>query len=257
MTGDRRAAGAPAPRPGLTVVEILVGTAILCALVGAILGVTRGMHHQSIRTVGRLSQMQDALLLLETIRLELASLVLNPFEDARDHENNSFVISRPHGRSIQFVTERRQGAGRQRYLVWYDASRPSSVPGCTTLRKVVYRFDQAGAWASRLDRSDRPWPAEWLGPVQETREAGYRSLLLRDMRWEYLVPFENEGRVFFRVKLVLQAAEGGRLLPLTTLVGIQTPDLSTRVSGCPCLFADCYGAGPVPDCHCCSGGGAR
>jgi hypothetical protein len=68
-----------------------------------------------------------------------------------------------------------------------------------------------------------------------------------------LAPVENEGRVFLRVKLVLRAAEGARLLPFTTMVGVQTPDLPTRISTCPSLFAPCFDAA-APNCWCAAKG---
>ena len=41
--------------------------------------------------------------------------------DPKDHEGNSFIISKPNGTSIQFVTERREAGARKRFLVYYEA----------------------------------------------------------------------------------------------------------------------------------------
>ena len=41
-----------------------------------------------------------------------------------------------------------------------------------------------------------------------------------DIRWNYRKPPYPEGRVFFRVDLVLLTRDGKRLVPYTTLVGV-------------------------------------
>lgn len=242
-------------KSGFTVVEILIGSVILGLAVGMILSMFHGMTRQSAHAFHTLSQTQDALLLLETIRLELGSLVLNPFADARDHEGNSFLISRPNGTSIQFVTERQDGADRRRYLVYYEAKNLQKTSGKQglALKKMVWKFQLDTPWYERVTFPPG-WPSTWIGPLVETQEEKYKNLLIQDMRWQYLVPMENEGRTFFRLKLVLEAAEGTRLLPFTTLVGVQTPDLPTAVSDCPCLFDVCFDPAK-PNCTCCSGGG--
>jgi hypothetical protein len=219
-----------------------------------ILSMVSSMTRQSTRAFYTLSQTQDALLLIETIRLELASLVLNPFSDANDHEGNSFLISKPNGTSIQFVMEKVEKGKRNRYLVYYEAKNQTG-PDATrdlSLRKIVWKFTQDSVWYDKI-AFPPGWPSGWIGPVVEVQDGKYKSLSIQDMRWQYLVPAENEGRVFFRLKLVLRAAEGVRLLPFTTLVGVQTPDLPTMVSNCPCLFAPCFNV--TPTCDCCSGGG--
>jgi len=242
---------------GLTVVEILIGLVILVLVISMIVSMVSTMTRQSTRAFHTLSQTQDALMLIETIRLELGSLVLNPFADARDHDGNAFLLSKPNGTSIQFVMERLEKTKRNRYLVYYEAKNrtgPDAGQGLS-LRKIVWKFNQDSVWYDKIAYPPG-WPSGWIGPVVETQEGKYKSLSIQDMRWQYLTPEENEGRVFFRLKLVLKAAEGMRLLPFTTLIGVQTPDLPTTVSNCPCLFDPCFSKMPR-NCACCSGGGKR
>lgn len=222
-------------RRALSVVEVLIGSVILALLVGMSMAGFNMLGKQSNHAFETLSQTQDALILFESIRLELASLVMNPFGEPKDHEGNSFLISRPNGTSIQFVTEKREGGVRKRYLVYYEARNdtgPKARAGLT-LRKKVWEFKKEGTWTGSVATG---WPADWVGAEVESQEARWRKLNIMDMRWQYLVPDENEGKVFFRVKLTLQAREGSRLLPLTTLVGVATPDLPAGISDCPCLF---------------------
>jgi len=234
---------------GISVLELLIAAAILSLVIGVVINVVHTMTRQSSYAFNALSQIQDAMLLLETVRLELSSMVLNPFNDGSLHEGNSFLISKPLGNSIQFVTERREGAERQRYLVWYDASKSSTTPGCKLLRKVVYRFNLKGSWETRLSSTGPPWPEGSVGTVVETQE--FASLPVNWIRWQYLVPEESEGKVFFRLKFILQAIEGKRLAPFTTLVGVHTPDIPTTISGCPCMFRSCF---TEKGCYCCSEG---
>lgn len=237
-------------RRGLSVVEVLIGTVILSLLVGFAMAGFNMLGKQSTHAFESLSQTQDALILLESIRLELASLVMNPFADAKDHEGNSFMISRPNGTSIQFVTEKREGGVRKRFLVYYEAKNdtgPKAKPGLL-LKKKIWEFKKDGAWSDSVRTG---WPADWVGAEVESQEARWKNLNIQDMRWQYLVPDENEGKVFFRVKLTLQAREGNRLLPLTTLVAVATPDLAASVSDCPCLFAAGYDATKPDACSFC------
>ena len=100
----------------------MVSAAIMSSLMGVIFTGTHMLTKQSKSIYDELGQTQEALHLIENIRLELASLVLNPFANAADHLGNSFLISKPNGTSIQFVTEKREGDKRQRYLVSYEAT---------------------------------------------------------------------------------------------------------------------------------------
>jgi len=245
-------------RRATTLVEFMVGIVILATLIGVIFSLSNMMSRQSRYTYGNLSQTQDAFFLLENMRLELQSMVMNPFEDARDHEGNSFVISEPTGSSIQFVTEKREGNERKRFLVYYEAKRRSSSAREEGLsfRKIVWRWKQESPWYTKVSFPSNPWPAEWVGPIVETDEGRFRGLRLQEIRWRFVAPLENEGRVFFRVKMVLKAIEGNRFLPFSTLVGVATPDLPTRIAACPCLFSSCF-TFERPSCSCClTGGGA-
>lgn len=241
-------------RRGLTFVEVLVGAVVMALLATIGLAGFHALGRQSGHATESLARVQEALLLLETIRLELASIVMNPFADPRDHEDNSFVISRPHGTSIQFVTERREGGDRRRHLVYYEATDrhpPGGSARGLSLRKVVWRFDLEGTWNDRI-RFPPGWPEPWIGPVVATEDRRWERLGIQDLRWQYLVPSEGEGRVYFRIKLVLRGPSSGRLEPYTTLVAVPTPDLPATVSDCPCMFAPCFQPSR-PRCDCCNG----
>lgn len=234
-------------RRGLSIVEILIGSVIMALLVGFAMAGFNMLGKQSTHAFESLTQTQDALLLLESIRLELGSLVMNPFNEPKDHEGNSFLISRPYGTSIQFVTERREAGQRRRFLVYYEARNDKATtpdPGAPkprdglTLRKKVWEFKKGGNWSDSVAGG---WPKDWIGKQVEDVQTKWKSLNVLDMRWLYLVPDENEGKVFFRVKLTLQG-QGNRLIPLTTLVGVATPDLPSTISDCPCLFAPGFDA---------------
>jgi hypothetical protein len=237
-------------RRGLSMLEVLIGSVILALLIGISMAGFNMLGRQSKHAFESLGQAQEAQLLLETIRLELSSMVMNPFADPKDHEGNSFIISRPNGTSIQFVTEKREGDRRQRYLVYYEArNEGDAAPPGLTLTKTVWKFTHDGTWGDKI-RFPPGWPTDWIGPQVEKQKTKWQGLNIQDMRWQYLVPDENEGRVFFRMKMVLKAREGTRLMPITTLVAVSTPDLPASISDCPCLF-DARFDPNAPDCNVC------
>ena len=237
-------------RRAFTMVEVLIGSLILLLLMGISIAGFNMLGKQSKHAFESLSQSQEAQLLLENVRLELTSMVMNPFADPKDHEGNSFVISKPNGTSIQFVTEKREGDLRKRYLVYYEAKNggPKAPPGLS-LSKTVWEFKHEGTWGNPI-QFPPGWPADWIGKQVEHHEDKWKGLNIQDMRWQYLVPDENEGRVFFRMKLVLKAREGARLMPITTLVAVSTPDLPASISDCPCLFHPRFDPA-TRDCHVC------
>ena len=138
----------------------------------------------------------------------------------------------------------------------YEARQVTSSAGTKNLvlRRIVWNFNQQSPWYARAEYPSNPWLSDWIGSVVETEEAKFRGLHIQDLRWRYVAPLENEGRVFFRVKMVLKSVDGGRFLPFTTLVGVTTPDLPTRIASCPCLFASCFKPA-APACGCCLNGG--
>ena len=240
-------------RRAFTIVELMVSAAIMSTLMGVIFTGVHMLTKQSKSAYDELGQTQEALHLIENIRLELASLVLNPFASAADHQGNSFLISKPNGTSIQFVTEKREGDKRQRYLVSYEAT--TAAAGGLNLKKTVWQFNQVSSWLENLDASG--WPSSWIGAVVEKEEARYRGLGIQDLRWQYLPPEENEGRVFFRIKLVLKALDSDRMMPFGSLIAVSTPELPASISDCPCLFASCFipwnsgGKQKLGNCSCC------
>lgn len=252
MRGPRSPTGR---RAGVTILELLIAVVLLALVMGATTGGFQAMSLQSYHAADTLATTRKALALMEEIRLELASLVMNPFADGRLHHRNSFVISRPHATSIQFVTERQDAVGgRKRYLVYYEAVNPPGAtgPGPLVLQKTTWEFLPRGTWSDRLPVGGS-WPAEWIGPLVEREQRRFQDLAVHDLRWQFMAPEEGEGRVYFRVKLVLATRGGKRLLPFTTLVSVPTPDLPTELSGCPCLFAPCW-SDEVRDCSCCVAG---
>ena len=240
-------------RRAYSVLEVLIATVILGLVLGVAVSGFNMLNHRTRRAFDSLGRTQSALLLLETMRMELSSMVMNPVPAAKDHEGNSFIISKPNRTSIQFVTEKREPAGPARYLVYYEArSTPGPSPtSALTLRKMVWKFTRAGSWLNPIVFPPG-WPADWLGPQVEVRD--YSDLGLEDMRWQYLVPKDGEGRVFLRIKLVLKADAGGRLLPFTSLVSIPTPQTPAEASECPCVNAPCFDPA-APSCDCCEVGG--
>jgi len=223
---------------GFSIVEVLIGAVILATLIGILMSGTTMLGRQSNRAFDALSQIQDVQLLMETVRLELASIVMNPFGKARHHENNSFVISQPNRTSIQFVTERQEGADTRRYLVYYQCQdRPGIKPGTgLQLTKKTWKFLREDNWNEHV-KFPPGWPATWLGPQVESDDR-YAHLNIQHLSWTYLVPEDKEGRVFFRIKLVV--ASGARLLPFSTLVAVRTPDVLKNLSFCRSLFAPCF-----------------
>jgi prepilin-type N-terminal cleavage/methylation domain-containing protein len=239
-------------RGGFTIPEVLLGLSILALLSSVSLSGFNILNRQSRSAFDSLGQLQEAELLLENIRLELSSIVLNPFADAREHEGNSILISKPNGTSIQFVIEKQERGGRQRYLVYYEGGNmPGGGPG-TRLRKKVWKFERSAPW---LDPIQFPpgWPANWIGALVEDQDEKYRNLNLVDIKWRYLVPGENEGRVFVRLNILLKPHDGAALIPLSTLVGITTPDPPATISDCPCLFHPDFDP-TKRDCTFCIGG---
>lgn len=237
-------------RRGFTLLEVSIGAALLAVVGGVLMQGFRMMTLQSERASGMLGQTQVALTLLETLRLELGSTVMNPVADADDHEGNSFAISSPNASSIQFVTDRQTAAGRQRLLVAYEARR--NAKGLLALRKRTWRFLHPDAWMDQ-PLAGGSFPDGWVGPLIEDEEKKFRDLSIEDLSWQAEVPSEAEARVFVRVKLVLRAGRE-RLVPLSTLIALPTPDHTADASECPCLMAP--GFNPAsPDCEFCLTGG--
>lgn len=227
-------------RRGFTLLEVLVAAGIFALALGAVITGYDALSRQNQHATVALNQMQEALLLVENVRMELSSMVMNPLNTDADHLGNTFIISKPYGSSIQFVTERAEGTSRSRYLMYYEArnSKPGDPGGRLVLRKQVWKFLNMQPWTEKIT-FPRGWPAAWIGPLVEEHEARFRDLDLHDMRWQYQVPDENEGRVFLRMKMILKSGKE-KLLPMTTLVSIPTPDRPTTISGCPGFFAACY-----------------
>lgn len=119
------------------------------------------------------------------------------------------------------------------------------------LRKTMWRFAHLAPWHDEIEFPPG-WRKSWIGPVVE-RTDKYSDLGLEDIRWQYFVPTDSEGRAFLRVKLVLRAHSSGGLLPFSTVMSLPSPDMPVSVSDCPCLFGPCFDRA-APDCHCCSGG---
>ena len=225
---------------GFTILEVLIAAVVFALALGAVIYGYDAISRQSVHASAALDQMQEALLLIENLRMELSSLVMNPLNTDADHLGNSFYISKPYGSSIQFVTERTEGTTRNRYLVYYEArnAKPEDPVGRVVLKKQVWKFLNMQPWTQKIT-FPAGWPKEWIGPLVEEQEVRFRKLDLFDIRWQYQVPDENEGRVFLRMKLILKSGKE-RLLPMTTLVSIPTPDPPTRISGCPGFFAACF-----------------
>lgn len=235
---------------GVSLVELVVVAAILAVLMGGVYMATTQLNRQSSHASVGLTQVQEALLFLESVRMELSSIVMNPMADGSDHRGNSFTISEPNGSSIQFVTERFEGGFRKRHLIYYQA-RPKNGRDSANgilMTKKVWSFDQLTAWEQEITYPPG-WPAAWIGPLEESAPDRWRDLGLLDVRWQYLVPEEPEGRVFFRVKLVLGVPGKGRTVPLSTLIAVQTPDLPRDITACPSYFSGCFDPAR-PDCYC-------
>lgn len=298
-------------RHGFTLVEILMTAALLTIAIGAMVAGMGVMGRQTSRGSLSADQVDLALNLLETVRLELASAVINPMSHPSQHLGNSILISKPNGTSIQFVTERPNAGKLERFLVYYEATETETedeldpeaaledatrqaknrelhatvIPGGRgpqllqvnpqrrgsdpdkprkpvqkrtdvsrmRLRKTVWKFEHAAPWYN-LIKFPPGWKDDWIGKVVEHVDAKYADLGLEDIRWQYLVPQDAEGRAFLRVKLVLRARDTAAMLPFSTVVTLPSPDLPTTVSDCPCLFAPCFDPNR-PNCHCCSKGG--
>lgn len=243
----------PTRRRAATVLEVMISIALFALVLAGAAGGFRMMAKQSASAGDSLEQTRRAMAFLDEVRLELGSMVMNPFGDPRGHDCNSFVISRPFGTSIQFVTAREVAGERKRFLVYYEAANPEGRARGTglVLRKKVWEFTQDGTWMDRIEDGET-WPAGWIGELVEERELDLGGRALQDLRWQYLVPEEDEGRVFFRIRMVL-ATSTGRRLPFSTLVSVATPQLPADRSACPCLFATCYDPGEG-NLDCCLGG---
>lgn len=216
-------------RRGLTLVEVLVGTGMLVTLTAVLVAGSSALGRQSKAAFSAASQVQDALLLLETMRADMAGIVMNPLPDAEAHEGNSILVSQPNRTSIQFVTDRMEGDRTARSLVYYEATEAGAGrgPARLSLRRTVWRFERTEPW-TRPIAFPPGWPADWIGPVAAHDEARFRDLDLVQLRWDYLIPSEQEGRAFLRVKMVVRA--GSRLLPFSTLVPLRLPEAGTAIS---------------------------
>jgi hypothetical protein len=250
-------------RRAVSLPELSIAVGLLVIIIGVAISGLKLMGVEARNATETLNQTQSALLLMERIRLELSSIVLNRRQISALHQNNSFWISQPNGSSIQFVTESVKDGNRERSLVYYQAKNPEDTkPGIgLELTKTVYRWNHMGEWQDQILPGQ--WPAGFIGPVIEQtkisrylkdQDAWLSSLgKIEDIQWIFQCPpgGESEGRVFFRVKLVLRAAGGSRLLLFTTLVGVSTPDIAAGLSSCPSLFANCFDpARPGQTCTC-------
>jgi len=236
--------GLPLDRRGVSLVDVLVAASLMGLLLGVSMGLLRLVEGSSRRIADRVQHLQQSLVMMEDIRCELASLHLNPLVDPRLHEGNSFRISRPNGTSIQFVNRQDHDGKTVRRLVSYQvAAKGVDDPGMV-MTKSVWEFHREGAWNHRLPEDE--WPESWVGRRVEHRQEAY-GLRFIDFNWDYLVPVDDEGQVFFRVRAVIDT--GRAPFPLTWLVPLAIPPLMTEVSDCPCYFADCFER--TRDPHCC------
>jgi len=237
-------------RRAASLVEILVASGLVAVIAGALFAGFGTFTRQSSRASERLWQTQEALLLLDGLHRELSGMVMNPVADPRLHQGNSFLISQPNGTSIQFVTEIAGTRGPERRLIYYEArTAPPGSRGALALKKEAWIFRHHAPW-TQVITFPPGWPSDWLGPAFPNEEARWRRLGIEDMRYEALLPQSGQPELFIRVKLTLRDAEGGGLLPFTTLVGIPLPPPATDVSACPCLNAPCFDPAH-PDCGCC------
>jgi hypothetical protein len=252
-------------RRALTILELLIAFSLFFVIFGVAVSALRVLGRQAGSATETLNQTQAALLLLERIRLEISSIVLNPVALPILHQDHSFVITRPNGTSIDFVTElRKKDGSRERRLIRYQAAtkKKDKPEEGLALSKTVWQFNYPGEWHDEIK-----FPPGWktfAGPKIESECVSaeqFRSLgTIVDMQWIFcyphleqggkILPLEPEGRVFFRVKLALRASGSTRILPFTTLVGVSEPDLSQGYSTCPCLFQPCFNPAK-PDCGCC------
>src|SRR5688572_731808 len=92
-------------RRGYTILEVLVSSVVLGLMLGVVTFGVLHLSRSSKRTSETLSQIQEALLLLERMRIELAGVVMNPLAGGVGHRDNSFLISEPYGTSIEYVYE--------------------------------------------------------------------------------------------------------------------------------------------------------
>lgn len=287
-------------RRAFTLVEVLMTAALMTLAVGALVAGLGVMGRQTSHAGRGADRIDAALALLEQVRLELSSAVINPMAHPSQHLDNSILISKPNATSIQFVTEQVVAGALERRLVYYEVTESSppkddldeepvdDPPPATTaphalprgigpridvingaprkphaprlkprsspdarlrLKKTVWKFKHLAPWYDHI-KFPPGWKESWIGPVVEKVDDAYADLGLEDIRWQYMVPADPEGRAFLRVKLVLRAPGSSTLLPFTTMVALPSPDLPTRVTACPCLFAPCYAT--TQDCTCCS-----
>ena len=240
-------------RRGFSLIEVAIATTVFAVVVFvAVQGVSL-LGRQSKTAYETLAQAQDVELLMETIRQELTAMVMNPLPAGQHHEGNSFLRSEPNHTGIQFVATRQTPTGMKRCLVSYLASNVPGAPATAPLklRKDVFEFTNEGPWTDRIQASTG-WPAAWIGARLESEESRFNKLNVMDIRWNFRDPPVGEGRVFFRVDLVVLGREGKRLLPFTTLVSVSTSGDPSSFAACPCLFQPCFNPA---DPNCCLRGG--
>lgn len=227
----------------MTILEVLVGAVLGLMFLGVLHGGQRLLDRQSRQASDGVDQTHAALLLLETIRMDLEALVLNPVSHPDDHAGQSFLLSHPDGTSIQFVSERRLDGKPRRHLVHYAVT--SAEEGLRLSRRA-WAFQREEAWDERIEGSG--FPAGWIGAPEESQESEWKDLGIQDLRWFFLAPEEDSGQVYFRVKLVVRSPRG-RSLPFTMLVAVPSPAPAGQISACPSVNAPCFDPAE-PDCFC-------
>lgn len=145
-------------RRGFTLVEVLVTAVLLTVAVTSLVLGMSFLGVQTEKTSRSTDQVDAAINLLETFRLELSNAVVNPMAHPSQHLGNSFLISKPNGTSIQFVTEKNENGKLARYLVYYE----------------VVETDPAGDFDA-----DEPAPAPEVSAV-DAKDAQGPKLYLRN-----------------------------------------------------------------------------
>ena len=242
-------------RSAFSLVEVMIALAILTILLTLAVRGLGYLGKSSKVAFDELSQTQDVLLFLEDVRMELEAMVMNPLPPDQLHEGNSYIRSQPNHTSIQFVTERQDATGRQRYLVYYEAARPAGTApdGPLTLKKSTWKFTGPpgrGTWIEHFPT----FPPDWIGPLVKTEEQKFKELNVLDLRFTDHWSFMPEGWIYFRVNFIVGTPNGERQMPYTTLVGVPTPAHPWDLAGCPCLFAPDYNPADPKSCEKCMAG---
>jgi prepilin-type N-terminal cleavage/methylation domain-containing protein len=214
-----------AQRSGFTMLEMLVSLGIFALLAFAAWEIYIGGTKQTASASEHLTAMQSAMILMESIQedvrqislLNKYAMPLVPFSMLFSTNGKSFMMRRS-----TLKDTRGSEIGSSFTVVVYQLLRHPSLPGAFAIR--------------RLERTTDGRPLPTTG--REEEEKAFRSLVLQDVRFDFVVRLENMAyRTFIRVSVTAANTTAGardaKVFFISNVFEISSPEFIHNEPGSP------------------------